>query len=158
MSNWAWLALIAYLASYGLTAALWLGILEVSERRNAARFRRAMKRTGHAPGSLDVTSIDFPERGGSMPQSRVHYAGEVTVCDRCGEPIIFLVNNNTAKLAPITIASYPDGNIRELQPNNQYQALGPANAVIAKKAGELLRRNHFMDCPNAAQFARSNKR
>lgn len=90
-----------------------------------------------------------------MNQPTKHYAGEMTVCDACGEPIIFLAHESTGKLAPITIATYPNGNCHEMN-GNTYRALGPDAAERFRAAEQRLRLNHFSNCPNAGRFKRSN--
>jgi hypothetical protein len=88
-----------------------------------------------------------------MNESRKHFSGELTVCDACAEPIVFLQHERTGKLSPITVASYPNGNVYEL-PGHLYGVLGPDHATMKRNAGIPLRLNHFVNCPNKERFRR----
>lgn len=89
--------------------------------------------------------------------TKVHYAGKLTVCSACAEPIIFLAHERTGTLAPITVASYPNGNVYEIE-NHRYVAFGPKEADFWRNAGRALRLNHFGNCANADRFKRRNGR
>ena len=90
-----------------------------------------------------------------MSEPSVHYAGEATTCRACGEAIVYLRSETTGKLAPITLATYPNGNIAEL-PGNQYRTFGRDRAAAQRADGRELRLNHFVNCPHASRFGRKS--
>lgn len=80
--------------------------------------------------------------------------GNVSICEGCGEQIVFLAHERSGKLSPITTAAYPQGNVIEL-PDFKYRILGEAEARAHKaKSSQPLKLNHFANCPHAKDFER----
>jgi hypothetical protein len=82
-----------------------------------------------------------------------NHLGQLSVCSACGEAIIWLQHERTGKLAPITVAVYPNGNIQE-KSGYQYRAHGPEEAMACRSRGQHLKLSHFANCPNAKSFKR----
>jgi hypothetical protein len=81
------------------------------------------------------------------------------VCEGCGLPLIW-AHTPTGARAPIVRDSSDDGNVLLLR----HTQLGVIAVQLtkdmleeARRQGVELRRNHFADCPNRAQFARKQK-
>jgi hypothetical protein len=84
-------------------------------------------------------------------------AGERWNCEGCQTELVGALNPNTGKVAPITVAPHEDGNVllhRHVENPTEVLAwtLGGACLEKARAAGVQLRRNHFMDCREAARF------
>lgn len=74
-------------------------------------------------------------------------------CDRCKAAVLWLMNNNTKKMAPIDREPSEDGNC--LVGVTMYQVL-TKDALLAHRAdGIPLHKSHFVTCPHADKFRRS---
>lgn len=75
----------------------------------------------------------------------------------CGEACVMVPHVRTGKLAPITVAEKPDGNVvvnmaTVVAGHGTYRTASPTD-----RAAEPLRPyhlNHFASCPSASQFRR----
>lgn len=85
-------------------------------------------------------------------------AYERFVCD-CGEGCVMVPHVQSGKLAPITIATYPDGNIEvdllSVNGGHGTYRVVPERERLANPKPRLL--NHFTNCPLREQFGGRTK-
>jgi hypothetical protein len=82
-------------------------------------------------------------------------AYETFTCS-CGERCVMVPHEKSGKLAPITVAAYPNGNIELLQGEDQesspvYRVVPPKERLAVPKPRPV---SHWSNCPDAASFRR----
>lgn len=80
-----------------------------------------------------------------------------STCSRCGAPIVFLPNDNTGNVAPIDVASDPNGPII-INPNGTYHVLHKSEREGMFAFLGLRHTNHWQTCPKAEEFRKDKKR
>jgi hypothetical protein len=85
------------------------------------------------------------------PAPRAGGATTIAHCRSCDAPILWLRHARTGKRAPIDAEPVPEGNI-VVGDDGTYVTLNAAQAAEVASRGGPLHFNHFMTCPDAADW------